>query len=248
MGKVIASSADFVKRVLDRKREGTLRDVQVMDFFHFAYPLADLSHSQLYQDLWALYMHGTEKPGFFVEFGACDGLVMSNTVLLEQKYGWSGILAEPNPRWHADIVKNRQCNICFDCVTDGAKDTTTFFDVEDEPELSRVGDIVPVDNHEASGARSHAKEITVNCLSLNALLALYDAPDTIDFLSIDTEGSELEILSAFDFSRWKVRLLAVEHGGDEAKREGIFTLLTAKGFSRWNTEVSRWDDWYYLDA
>jgi FkbM family methyltransferase len=247
MAGIITSSADFVTRVLDRKRDGTLRDKQIIDFFHFAYPLVDLSYSQLFQDLWVLYMHGTEQPGFFVEFGACDGLVLSNTALLELKYGWSGILAEPNPRWHADIVRNRKCNICFEGITGGEKETEILFDVEDRPELSRVGDIVPLDNHEASGARSKAKEIRVNCSSLNTLLDRYNAPEAIDFLSIDTEGSELDILESFDFSQWKVRLIAVEHAGDEAKRKSIFTLLSSKGFLRWDMEVSRWDDWYYLN-
>ncbi|WP_218310825.1 FkbM family methyltransferase [Alteromonas antoniana] len=244
MGKAIATTADFVKRVLDRKRDGSLKDTQVLEFFHFAYPLAEKSYAQLYQDLWVLFMLKEKQVGFFVEFGACDGLSMSNTALLEREYGWKGILAEPNPRWHNALKQERNCSICFDCVTDGEYATTTFYDVESEPELSRLSNIVPTDHHEETGARADANVISVNCLSLNELLQRYNAPDTIDFLSIDTEGSEYEILKNFDIQKWHIKLIAVEHGGDQKKRERIKELLTGKGFSRWNTEVSRWDDWY----
>lgn len=123
-----------------------------------------------------------------------------------------------------------------------------FFDVEDEFELFCVGDIVFVDNYEVFGVCSYVKEIMVNCLLLNVLLVCYDVLDMIDFLLIDIEGLEFEILSVFDFLWWKVCLFVVEYGGDEVKREGIFILFIVKGFLCWNIEVFRWDDWYYLDV
>ena len=68
--------------------------------------------------------------------------------------------------------------------------------------------------------------------------------DRIDFLSIDTEGSEYEILSHFDFDHWNLRTIAVEHNGTEA-RQKIFELLTHHGYRRKWPEVSLCDDWYF---
>ena len=69
-------------------------------------------------------------------------------------------------------------------------------------------------------------------------------PDVIDYLSIDTEGSELEILQTFDFDAYKFRLITVEHAGEKEKREKICSLLESKGYNRWLPILSRWDDWY----
>ena len=57
------------------------------------------------------------KKGFFVEFGACDGIYYSNTFLLEKKYKWEGILAEPNNIWKHNLLLNRSCKISHDCVS-----------------------------------------------------------------------------------------------------------------------------------
>src|ERR1700747_1449806 len=48
-----------------------------------------------FQDIFALLWSGGKRGGFFVDFGACDGLIVNNTVTLERQFGWSGILAEP---------------------------------------------------------------------------------------------------------------------------------------------------------
>lgn len=76
--------------------------------------------------------------------------------------------------------------------------------------------------------------------SLHDLLIRLKAPRDIDYLSIDTEGSELAILSTFPFDRWNVRLITVEHNYS-ADREPIRALLSSHGYAR--TE-SQWDDWY----
>jgi hypothetical protein len=69
------------------------------------------------------------------------------------------------------------------------------------------------------------------------------APKDIDFLSIDTEGSEYEILSHFDFDQWNLKAIAVEHNGTEA-RQRIFELLTSHSYRRKWPEMRLCDDWY----
>ena len=71
----------------------------------------------------------------------------------------------------------------------------------------------------------------------------HQAPKVIDYLSIDTEGSELEILSAFDFTRYDIRLITVEHNFSD-DRSKIHDLLRQNKFRRTFENLSRWDDWY----
>ena len=71
----------------------------------------------------------------------------------------------------------------------------------------------------------------------------YDAPQRIDYLSIDTEGSEFEILKEFDFRKYTFSIITVEHNYT-AKRESIFQILSSHGYQRVLTEISKFDDWY----
>jgi len=89
------------------------------------------------------------------------------------------------------------------------------------------------------------KEIPSKTISLEDLLGKYDAPSVIDYLSIDTEGSEFEILSSFNFEKYKFRIITCEHNYTE-NREKIHSLLNEKGYVRKYTEVSKFDDWFVL--
>lgn len=198
------------------------------------------SKSQIFQDLWVLHETNEQRGGFFVEFGATDGVSLSNTYLLEQEYGWSGILAEPNPVWHAKLRENRKAAISDACVAARDGETVTFL-ATDQPELGTMVAFAPADTH--SDARRAAKRIDVTTLSLTSLLSTHNAPKRIDFMSIDTEGSEYDILSAFDFSAYDVRLFAIEHNGTEA--EGKLDALMAKhGYERRFRALSWFDGWY----
>ena len=75
------------------------------------------TNSQLFQEVFVLNKLNFKKGGFFVEFGACDGIYYSNTFLLEQKYKWNGILAEPNNFWKQDLSFNRNCKISYGCIS-----------------------------------------------------------------------------------------------------------------------------------
>ena len=77
--------------------------------------------------------------------------------------------------------------------------------------------------------------------SLLDLLQQNDAPEVIDYLSIDTEGSELAILEGFDWDSYQIRCITVEHNFTD-KREPIRHLLEAQGYER---REASWDDWYF---
>jgi len=86
----------------------------------------------------------------------------------------------------------------------------------------------------------------VETVSLADLLKAHDAPKYIDFLSIDTEGSEFEILKPFDFEQYSFGLICVEHNFASSRLK-IRTLLTSHGYSQIYPELSAFDDWYIFD-
>ena len=78
--------------------------------------LLDQSNAQLFQDLFVLLETNFKENGYFVEFGATNGVNFSNSYLLERDFGWHGICAEPARGWHKDLYKNRKSHIETKCV------------------------------------------------------------------------------------------------------------------------------------
>ena len=205
--------------------------------------------SQLGQDLFVLDELGLNQQGYFVEFGATNGVDISNTWLLEKLFNWNGIVAEPSSYWHKDLHTYRSCHIETDCVWSKSGETLMFNEVNTEkanygPELSTIDTFSSVDVH--AETRQSGKKYQVNTISLNDLLAKYNAPTTIDYLSIDTEGSEFEILSNFDYDKYNVKIITCEHNYTPM-REEIFNFLTSKNYKRKFEHLSKWDDWYIKD-
>jgi FkbM family methyltransferase len=209
-------------------------------FFRFLVGHSSESYSQDIQDLWALYECGESHGGFFVEFGATDGLRINNTVLLEKNYGWTGILAEPNPAWHKELATNRSARIDWRCVDQTSNVTREFLSTPD-PEYG--GLVTENSRNTAKKLGMTAEKILVQTVSLNDLLEQHAAPTRIDFMSVDTEGSEFEILSALDPTKWDVRLFTIEMGPPE-KDQAIDRLMKQRGYIRRFERFSSLDAWY----
>ena len=234
----------YIGQALAELRSNKYDKEDLTQFFAFAAPLANRSRGQLFQDLWALWESGTRRGGYFVEFGAANGVRLSNSYLLETDFGWSGVVAEPNPRFVPMVRRSRKCKVFDKCVYSVSGEKVAFLPAP-SGELSRMKDIVPDDQHERAGRRSGGalEEVVVETISLNDLLLEAKAPKCIDYMSVDTEGSEYKILSAFDFSRWDIRCISVEHNGTQM-REQLLDLLVGNGYRRKWTSLSRFDDWY----
>ena len=200
-----------------------------------------VSRAQVFQDVFALHQTGDKRGGFFVEFGATNGVDLSNTWLLENAYGWQGILAEPARAWHGDLARNRKCAIDYRCVTAASGEKVVFNEVE-WAEFSTIDAYSASDRHAAG--RAGGKRYEVETVSLNDLLEQHRAPREFDYLSVDTEGSELLILASLDFARFRPAVVTVEHNFVEPRRAQMHDLLASRGYRRKFEELSMFDDWY----
>ena len=201
-----------------------------------------LSRSQLGQDLWVLEQLGWKRDGFFVEFGATDGVLLSNSWLLEKHFGWRGICAEPNPKLFERLQQNRSCTLSPACVYRNSGERMRFVLADAYGGLEELaGEDQHADKRNAYAAVGDVIEVTT--ISLMDLLDQQAAPAVIDYLSIDTEGSELAILEGIDWSRYQFRCITVEHNFTE-QRQGIQALLEAQGYQR---REEQWDDWYWKE-
>jgi hypothetical protein len=99
--------------------------------------LREMSNSALRQDIFAAITNGCKSGGFFVEFGACDGIFVSNTLMLERQYNWQGILSEPARVWHSSLKQNRQCILDFRSVWSSSNEQIWFQEMA-SPGLSGV--------------------------------------------------------------------------------------------------------------
>jgi len=200
------------------------------------------SRSQILQDLWVCFELNDKRCGYFVEFGATNGVKNSNTWLLERELGWTGILAEPNPFWHAELAVNRCAKIEFQCVAQASGERVSFITTDDtDPELSAIAAGSSLKDHFAD-VRRRAKSIEMTTISLNDLFDRHNAPDVIDYISIDTEGNEFEILSSYDFSKRRFSLISVEQ--NKHTEQKIQGLLEKHNYIRVFSQFSQWDGWY----
>lgn len=202
--------------------------------------------SQNFQDVFALHCYPSGSR--YVEFGACDGKDEgSNTYMLNRLYGWTGILAEPNPVWHNALWENRPYDHKHkECVWTVSGQMLEF-NATDEPQLATIAGYGQTDEHAVR--RQNGKTISVNTISLYDLMQKYDSRGGIwDYLSIDTEGSEYDILKQFfddSKGRYTFGCVTVEHNFQPI-RQDIYNLMISQGYIRKYEFVSRWDDFYCL--
>jgi FkbM family methyltransferase len=184
-----------------------------------------------------LLVNGWKKNGYFVEFGACDGMFVSNSYLLEKNYGWRGILSEPARTWHQDLNSNRNCILDYRAVWKQSELNLPFYEME-APGLSRIAS----ENSKSFSSRQR-RQYFVPTVTLQELLDFHLAPKKIDFLSIDTEGSEFEILAKFDFTIYSFNFVSIEHNY-ESSRDLVNELLLNNGYIRILSEISKYEDWF----
>ena len=138
--------------------------------------------------------------GFFIELGANDGITFSNTAFFEFHRGWKGVLIEPSVISYNECVKNRPNSQCFNlvCVSDDYKDKTIKGDFNG-------GMMCSVD-----GKRNNAT-VLVEC-KVSTLEKILDSvgTTTIDFLSLDTEGYEYNILCGLNLNKYRPKYMLIE--------------------------------------
>ena len=218
-----------------------------IDFLEYLAAQKMFSTSQLSQDLFVSYFTELKKNGFFVEFGATDGVTLSNTYIFEKYCNWTGILAESLPFWHNDLIKNRKCIIDKRCIFSESNLKKKFVNTYESPELSGLEDELKDYSSMRDfnvEARKKKEIIIVKTVSLEDLLKEYKAPKKIDYLSIDTEGSEYTILENFNFKLYEISIITIEHNYIDDQRNNIKSLLEKNNFVRVFEKISRMDDWY----
>lgn len=156
-----------------------------------------------------------KRNGVFVDLGANDGVTISNTVFLERELGWTGVAVEPIPSVFERLREERSCHLINGCVTP-EPGQARFLEVQGAPNMLStlaVNDTGLTARRLRKNARRHGAQIIehqVECLTFEDLTERFSIK-AVDFLSLDTEGGEAEILESIDFDAIPVRLISVEN-------------------------------------
>jgi len=221
-----------------------------LNFYSYLLTNRQLSNSQLFQDLFVLYFLNNKINGTFLEFGATNGVELSNTFTLEHNFQWRGVLAEPSPQWHQQLKKNRpKSTIIEECVYSETDKNLDFF-VSDKGVFSTLDEFR---NSDISSMPGNAKARNksgynhkVKTISLNDVFIKYFNGVAIDYMSVDTEGSELMILENFDFGSFSPKIVTVEHNFTETQHK-LDELFHKNNYSRVFREHAQFDAWYILN-
>lgn len=168
----------------------------------------------------------------YVDVGANDGLIVSNTAYMELDLGWNGVCIEPHPEAYARLEKNRNCKKFNCCVSDvdaevdflvvsGYAEMLSGIHSEYDPQhLDRI-------NSEVAKHGGSVNTVKIASRKLNSILEETGITH-IDYLSIDTEGSELSVLKSIDLNKYTVNVISAENAGyNTAVRE----YLQSKGYT-----------------
>ncbi|MBO6755043.1 MAG: FkbM family methyltransferase [Roseibium sp.] len=169
--------------------------------------------SQAGQDRWlAETLFKNLTGGVFVEVGAYDGLTGSNTLFFERYKGWSGLLVEPSPHWAA-VARSHRKATCIECAVGGRPGSATFMEVTKG--YTQMGGLTGsydpgLKSRVESDPRFEGRELSVAVRLLADILAEHGLR-AIDYLSLDIEGAEVEVLTSFPFTDFDIKAWSIEN-------------------------------------
>jgi FkbM family methyltransferase len=179
---------------------------------------------------------------FFLQVGANDGLMDDPIHFLVRKYGWCGVLLEPDPQLFERLKENYSGvdgPILVNAALSPINGKTTFYRIRMDEKMpswcaglgSFRRDVILSNKNDVPEIESHIVEDRIESISFHSLVARYKLP-RIDLIVIDTEGYDLEILRQLDLIRFKPDLIVYEHKHlNELERTIAADLLIANGYS-----------------
>lgn len=178
----------------------------------------ETSFSSKDQDYWVIRdIFKKKRNGYFVDLASTSGVLENNTYLLEKLFSWEGICIEPNPKFYKKLTQNRSCHTENRVVTslDDEKIEFVFnggiggiIGENYDNKLSKRGSII-------NKLRKNNCVKNLSSLSLKTILDKYGAPNIIDYLSLDVEGAEFDVLMNFPFNEYKFLALTIERPSKE---------------------------------
>ena len=164
------------------------------------------------------YYSGSKYGGFFIEAGAYDGETLSNSLFLEVKRNWTGILVEPNPDNYKILQSlNRKASSIETCFSRRTEPEVVDFDaanifggiiVKGRP---KPGESIPITDRDRIQkiVEKTRRTIRMQCFPLTSIVYALGNPK-IDYLSLDIEGAELEVLKTIPFDKVNIQLMSLE--------------------------------------
>lgn len=186
---------------------------------------------QLLQDRWVYHqlskLKSSMNEGYFVDIGCNDGVTINNTLVFEQ-LGWEGICVDADARAYKKAVASRVSPVEFGAVW-SESNQPLMFNQHEESLLSQVSTV----------------GTEVLSVSLNDLLAKYNAPEEIDYISLDVEGVECDVLAGFDDEQYVVKCWTIEHNGNPDAIRFLVPWLTERNYL---LKFVAWDLFAVLDT
>lgn len=184
-------------------------------------------YSQGGQDIYVTRILKEKRDGYFVEVGANNGFTMSNTYLLEKNYGWKGICIEATPYRITELMNTRPNSICISNAVFSESNLELDFTIVPIDILNTLTEYaeIAVDFLTQSGTI-----VKVNTKTLTDILTENNAPENIDYLSIDTNGSENKVLEGLDFTKYNFKIITVKNSLTPERQNTIQQILTSNGY------------------
>ena len=182
------------------------------------------------------YFTDTNLKGNCVEVGAANGIKGSNTLYFEQR-GWNTLCIEPNPEHIDSLLRHRKNNLFFACAETEGRLPLTVFKVGEKNISTSLTSLVPdkrlIESHKDIINDRYTVEVEVktltNLLRTDAITTKFGLQKSIDFISIDTEGTELSVLQGFNFEDYDVKLFVVENNYNDPEIESF---MKSKGYKK----------------
>jgi hypothetical protein len=214
-----------------RETFSTSQEMSVTDTLNDSKILYE-SKSENGQDFFALAANKYKTGGTFLEFGAFDGINFSNTYLLEKRFDWTGVLIDPIPSHYESMKLNRKCKSIHAAVTAGNESLVNILE-SPASNLSKLTDKKSLFN----------KIHKVQAFTLTEILDKYFPAENLDFLSIDTEVNDLDILESINFNNYVINAICVEHN-NRIGSEKIINHMNSNGYDLAWSEYSKNDYWF----